>query len=463
MKHIDEQQLLQLIEDTLPEAKKEECLIHLRTCDVCRENLASLIHFEKQMRSFLKAEREKCPDPMEIWELDQGLLETKRAEEIRQHLSYCSICAIEQELASEFAEMIEEQEEQERQSKLKVGESKEHPFNEVFISYASRDRDQVLEIVRLLESAGVSVGLERGRNDVEDSYEPGTIAKIRNCKALMLMCSEASMRSRKVKHDIQIAWKYERRIIPILLEAIPHFPEQIEYWLTERQWIEVKDYPPKVFMSSIIKSLSEIGAQHSYTDEGIHVPGKLKRPPLTVVSPTKPKMSLEGLRSLAGFTDQIWPVHGDQVHAGVRSGSVRGMGAPQAGAQHRFRLGDGVCIVIESDRDGYLLLLDEGPEGIIYCLCPSLFAPDTHIYPGKIYLPHKDSSYSSFMLTGEPGREELLAIISDVPLGMNWMPNKSNIPATILTATDISDLVAKLRELEEDSWMALSTYLDILS
>ena len=48
-------------------------------------------------------------------------------------------------------------------------------------------------------------------------------------------------------------------------------------------------------------------------------------------------------------------------------------------------------VLVESDGEGYRLLLDEGPEGIIYCLCPSWFTPDTRLRAGRSYQPQDGS------------------------------------------------------------------------
>jgi hypothetical protein len=56
---------------------------------------------------------------------------------------------------------------------------------------------------------------------------------------------------------------------------------------------------------------------------------------------------------------------------------------------------DCVRLALESDRAEHLLLLDEGPEEIIYCLCPSHFAPDTRLQPGCNLLPQRGARYDS--------------------------------------------------------------------
>ena len=131
--------------------------------------------------------------------------------------------------------------------------------------------------------------------------------------------------------------------------------------------------------------------------------------------------------------------------------------------QHGHRLGNRVCLAIESDRAGHLLLLDEGTSGKIYCLCPSVFAPETRLPGGRTYLPQQGSRYDAFEVSGRPGREHLLAILTDEPLGLDWMPNDPNVPARVLSPADIDKLLDRLRDLEADRWTALSTYFDVMA
>jgi hypothetical protein len=131
--------------------------------------------------------------------------------------------------------------------------------------------------------------------------------------------------------------------------------------------------------------------------------------------------------------------------------------------QHGHRLGSRVCLAIESESEGHLLLLDEGTTGKIYCLCPSRFSPDTRLRPGRSHLPQAGSRYNSFVVTGNPGREHLLAIITDEPLGLDWMPTDPKIPARVLNQADINTLLTRLRDLEGDRWMVLSTYFDVIA
>jgi len=323
---------------------------------------------------------------------------------------------------------------------------------EVFISYSSRDCHRVFQMVDLLESAGVKVWIDRNKIPGGTNYGEEIVRAIKNCKVLMLMCSDASVRSRNVKAEIQLAWKYERPYLPLLLKQIS-FPEQLEYWLEGWQWIEVMDFPKEQWLPQVLKALSLKGLEfHDLVKSSIQS-GQ-------VIEPILLNQGLKSLRSIAKFTDQIWPLPAARAERGLTL-PTRGLGAPQEDVQHGFRLGNHVCLAIESDRDGHLLLLDEGSEGTIYCLCPSWFAPDTHISPGRGYLPQAQSRYDSFVITGKPGREQLLAIITDELLELDWMPEDPKIPARVLNQEDIERLLKHLHNLEGNRWTVLSTYFDI--
>ncbi len=148
--------------------------------------------------------------------------------------------------------------------------------------------------------------------------------------------------------------------------------------------------------------------------------------------------------------------------AGQARAAFRGLGAPQTDVQHGHKLGSHLGLAVESERAGHLLLLDQGPEGIIYCLCPSWFAPDTRIAAGRTYLPQPGARYDTFQVSGTPGREQLLALITDEPLGLDWLPPDPRSPARVLDEQDITLLLTHLRQLDADTWVAFATYFDVV-
>jgi hypothetical protein len=278
------------------------------------------------------------------------------------------------------------------------------------------------------------------------------------------MCSDASLRSKNVKQEIQLAWKYDRPYLPLLLEPT-NFPEQLQYWLEGWQWIEVLDRPVTVWLPEVLTALASVDIQraHMSVDTGYASMSSIPAQARPLVQPATLPQGLQGLRVLAKFTDQLWPVPAEQVRRGTTPTTSRGLGAPQDSVQHGYYLGSRVCLALELERAGHLLLLDEGPEGLIYCLCPSWFAPETAVPAHRLYLPQARSRYDAFVVSGRPGREHLLAIITDEPLGLEWLPRSPTIPARVLNQADIDMLLARLHDLGEDRWFALSTYFDVMA
>jgi serine/threonine protein kinase len=179
--------------------------------------------------------------------------------------------------------------------------------------------------------------------------------------------------------------------------------------------------------------------------------------------------SFERLWSNATFSDRIWPVTLEFVNQqgalqqgpGMGKKSLRGLGSKPRRVQYAYPLGSELCLTFDIKRGGYLTLLDEGPEGIVYCLCPSRFAPDSLLEAGRFYFPQEGSSFRAFELSGAAGKEKLLAIISDEPLGLDWLPKDAETPSRELSSDDIESLFARLQRLGEGRWTALSSYFEV--
>jgi hypothetical protein len=283
------------------------------------------------------------------------------------------------------------------------------PSPEAFISYARRDYDKGRRITDQPTSLGVDFWLDQQTIEGGANYVLAIVRGIKLSCVTILMCSNAALRSRNVNQEIMLAWKYARPYLPLLLEPVD-FSDQVEYFLAGCQW------------------------------------------------PAQIRADLTSLRALASFNNRIWPIAADRI----TSNRQRRETSRDLGAQHRHKIGSNLGLAIEAERAGYLLLIDEGPEGIIYCLSPSWFAPDKHIRKGMNYLPQAGAPYESFQVSGKPGREQLLAVITDEPLDLDWMPPDQHLPARVLNAQDVELLLIQLRQLNPATWVALATYFDVV-
>jgi predicted ATPase len=130
----------------------------------------------------------------------------------------------------------------------------------VFLSYASADRDRAAGIADALQAAGVNVWLDRESIAGGSSWGSEIVEGIKGCAALLICCTETAMQSRNVKQEIQLAWRYERAYLPLLLEAV-QFPEQVQYFLEGWQWVEVLDRPEQVWLLALVKALTRLGVE----------------------------------------------------------------------------------------------------------------------------------------------------------------------------------------------------------
>jgi len=330
-------------------------------------------------------------------------------------------------------------------------------YNKVFVSYASKDVKLVKEIIAFFEREGVTFWRDQEGILGSTNYGPEIVSAIEKCKVVMLMCSAASMRSRNVKQEIQLAWAYEKPYLPLLLDdsISSTYPKQVQYWLEGCQWIMVQGKSPSDWLPSAMQSLKLFGMGDNQKKTKFGSPF-CKKPQEDA------DMSLSALYKLASFTDRIWPVAADSAKRGLTQGTTRGLGAPQPDVKHGYQLGSRLRIVIEADEAGHLLLLDQGPEGITYCLCPSQFAPNSRLEVGRTVLPQPQSPYDSFVVSGVPGRERILAIVTKEPLGLDWASRSSHEPARVLSLEHEKQLVSRLRVLEPDQWISFSTYFEVV-
>src|SRR5262249_55464345 len=127
----------------------------------------------------------------------------------------------------------------------------------VFISYASEDSVRVRDITARLTSAGARVWGDREKLAGGSVWAEELVRAIKESRIVMLMCSDAAMRSWAVKQEIQVAGEAKKVLLPVLLEHT-NFPAQLEFFLAGRQWIEVLDRPESEWLPKILAALDRV-------------------------------------------------------------------------------------------------------------------------------------------------------------------------------------------------------------
>ncbi|MBX3070771.1 MAG: TIR domain-containing protein [Thermomicrobiales bacterium] len=134
------------------------------------------------------------------------------------------------------------------------GDTETHRGAHLFVSYASSDRERALAIADALEATGVPVWIDRRGIGGGELWAAEITAAIRSCATVLLVCTAASVQSRNVRQEVQLAWDHDRPIVPLLLERV-RFPDEIAYFLQGRQWIEVDASGDAEWIDRVVKAL----------------------------------------------------------------------------------------------------------------------------------------------------------------------------------------------------------------
>src|SRR5436305_15174838 len=115
-----------------------------------------------------------------------------------------------------------------------ISETATTPY--VFLSYASADRQRALHVADAIEARGMSVWVDRKSIAGGATWSNEIVGGIKGCAALVVLVTAASMGSRNVRQEIQLAWEHDRKILPLMLAATPP-PGAVQYALAGPPWV----------------------------------------------------------------------------------------------------------------------------------------------------------------------------------------------------------------------------------
>jgi hypothetical protein len=121
-------------------------------------------------------------------------------------------------------------------------------FNEtpaqVFVSCSRSNRDVVYPLVAEVEAAGRDVWIDRQELQAGASSAGMIVHAIRDSDTFCLMCSAEAFASDNVRRELYIAYKYKRKLLPVRLD-FAQMPEDFEYFLIDRQWLDLTATDPE--------------------------------------------------------------------------------------------------------------------------------------------------------------------------------------------------------------------------
>ena len=139
---------------------------------------------------------------------------------------------------------------------------------EVFISYAAKDRERVLGLVKRLRDAGVTVWIDQAGIDVATMWSQEIVSAIRGCKVMLLSISPRSTESENVVKELALASERKKPIIPVFLEPAD-IPETMEYQLAGIQRVEYFAENEEAAFKAMVRSLVKRGVSVDAAKAGL--------------------------------------------------------------------------------------------------------------------------------------------------------------------------------------------------
>ena len=128
--------------------------------------------------------------------------------------------------------------------------------HDAFVSYSHANAETVLPIVQSIEEDGITVWIDRDEMRAGQNWAGQIVRAIKSADRFCLMCSAQAFESDHVRREVYLADKYGKKMVPIRLDAT-EMPEDIEYFLIGRQWIDLFEVAEEDRMKAIKTLLSE--------------------------------------------------------------------------------------------------------------------------------------------------------------------------------------------------------------
>ena len=113
-------------------------------------------------------------------------------------------------------------------------------MNEVFISYASVDKEMAEHICGALENVGISCWIAPRNIEPGADYPTALLEAIHSARVLLLVLTEAAAASPHILSEVGHAFSGKKRIVPFRISQ-KTLPEDLEYFLSLTQWLDAPD------------------------------------------------------------------------------------------------------------------------------------------------------------------------------------------------------------------------------
>ncbi len=133
---------------------------------------------------------------------------------------------------------------------------------DVFVSYASADRDVAFRIVDYLEGQGIRCWV--APRDVGPGVEYGEaiIGAIGEARALVLVLSDQSNESQFVRKEVERAVSKTKPVLPVRIREVTP-SGALEFYISSAQWVDAWKSPMEQHLGPLVAAIKAMGAPGS--------------------------------------------------------------------------------------------------------------------------------------------------------------------------------------------------------
>lgn len=133
---------------------------------------------------------------------------------------------------------------------------------DVFVSYASADRDVAFRIVDYLEGQGIRCWV--APRDVAPGVEYGEaiIGAIGEARALVLVLSDQSNESQFVRKEVERAVSKTKPVLPVRIREVTP-SGALEFYISSAQWVDAWKSPMEQHLGPLVAAIKAMGAPGS--------------------------------------------------------------------------------------------------------------------------------------------------------------------------------------------------------
>ena len=112
---------------------------------------------------------------------------------------------------------------------------------DVFVSYASDDRERVLGIVESVRGRGIELWIDRYKIPGGSQWSSEIVRAIKGCRVFLLITSHRALASENVRKEIDLAASESKTILPLWIEPDLIYPDHVIYHLKGIHYIVFDD------------------------------------------------------------------------------------------------------------------------------------------------------------------------------------------------------------------------------